>query len=181
MNINGLNNSPNFSALYVNKEGMGETASSLADSLSRQLDYEKNIEKLDKMGVDVVIIKDPKNEEDRAKIVFADSNNNLYKINGKDHIKTGKTYDIGLRESYYDDNCEGVMDAIKGILRGTIKDKTTRPTNTQKELLSAFPIRDNVLAGKKPYDNLGIDFSDTDPDYNDPDWQRYAASIDFEA
>lgn len=40
MNINGLNNSPNFSALYVNKEGM-ETASSLADSLSRQLDYEK--------------------------------------------------------------------------------------------------------------------------------------------
>ena len=181
MNINGLNNSPNFSALYVNKEGMGETASSLADSLSRQLDYEKNIEKLDKMGVDVVIIKDPKNEEDRAKIVFADSNNNLYKINGKDHLKTGKAYDVGTRTLCYDENYEGVMAAMKGILRGTIKDKTTRPTNTQKELLAAFPIRDNVLAGKKPYDNLGIDFSDTDPDYNDPDWQRYAASIDFEA
>lgn len=181
MNINGLNNSPSFSALYVNKEGMGETASYLTDSLSRQLDYEKDVDELDKMGVDVVIIKDPKNVEDRAKIVFADSNNNLYKINGKDHIKTGKTYDIGLRESYYDDNCEGVMDAIKDILRGTIKDKTTRPTNTQKELLSAFPIRDNVLANKKPYDNLEIDFSDIDPDYNDPDWQRYAASIDFEA
>ena len=38
MNIDGLNNSPSFSALYVNKEGMGETASYLTDSLSRQLD-----------------------------------------------------------------------------------------------------------------------------------------------
>lgn len=181
MNINALSHSPSFRALYVDKEGMGEIASSLTDLLSRHLEYETDIDRLDKMGVDVVVIKDPQHSEDRAKIIFADSDNNLYKINGKDHLKTYKFYDITTKESYYGDNADAVMDAVEDILSGKIKDKTTRVTKTKKELLSAFPIRDNVLANKEPFDELGIDFSDVDPDYSDPEWEEYAASTEFEA
>lgn len=181
MKINSTNYSPNFSSLYVNKEGMGNVASMLCDSLSRQLEYDENTDKLDEMGVDIVILKDPKNEEDRAKIIFADSNNNLYKINGKDHLKTGKTYDIGKKEARYDENYEGVISAIKGILSGQIKSKTTKTTSTKKELISMFPIRNNVLANKEPFDKLGIDFLEAEPDYNDPDWQNYSTSINFDA
>ena len=181
MNINSLNHSPSFSALYIDKEGMGDVASNLTDSISRSLDYNKDVDKLDKIGVDIIIIKDPKNEKDRAKIIFADSDNRLYKINGKDHIKTGKTYDIASKKAFYDENLSEIYRTMEGILDGTIKEKTTKPTQTLREILSAFPIRDNVFDRKKPYDDLGIDFSEIDPDYNDYDWQKYATSIDFEA
>lgn len=160
MNINGLNHSPNFSGLYVDTDGMGSTASAMAESLSRKIEYSDEVDRLDKMGVDVIIIQDPKNKEDRAKVIFADGDNRLYKIDGKDHLKTDKFFDIGFKQTYYSDNANSVFSAMKGILNGTFQKKTTRPTQTQREMLEKFPIRDNVLDRQEPECGHSIDFCD---------------------
>ena len=81
MNIStNLNCGTNFKALYVDKTGMGETASVMAESLSRQLSYLDCIDKLDQKGIDTIIIRDPKNSEDRAMVAFIDPKNRLFKI-----------------------------------------------------------------------------------------------------
>lgn len=150
MNISSNSNYlPKFGTLYVDKSGMGDTASALAESLSRQIEYTDSIDKLDKMGVDTIIIKDPKNAEDRAMIAFIDPQNRLYKVGNKDHIKTGKLYDIGLRDMVYDENTDAVLKAAEDIASGRLTKKTSKKTQTLAAILNAFPIRNN---------NIGIDY-----------------------
>lgn len=150
MNINSISNfSPNFKGLYVETEGMGPVAKEQAKSLERKLAYNYDVDILDDMGVDVVIIADPKSKDgDRAKILFADPDNRLYKIDGKDHIKTGKTYDVGFKESTYSDNYEGVVKVMNDIITGKIFKKTAKPTQSSNEMVRLIPLRNNNLEGE---------------------------------
>ena len=179
MNTGVINNPPNFSALYVEKDGMGQTASKLADSLSSKLDYDNVVDLLDKKGVDIVIMPDPDNSEDRAKIIFADTDNRLYKIDGKDHMKTGKTYDIGSRKLQYDDNISKVIETAYKILKGEITAKTTRPTKTQSVLMEKFRLRDRMFEEKIIPDNPYLELFDNIIYYNHPECQEYG-NINFE-
>ena len=150
MNISSNSNYiPQFGTLYVDKTGMGDTASVIAESLSRQIQYSDSIDKLDKMGVDTIILKDPKNTEDRAIIAFIDPRNRLYKVGNQDHIKTGKSYDLGSRNMVYDENTDAVLKAAEDIASGRLTKKTTKMTQTLAAILNAFPIRSK---------NLDIDF-----------------------
>ena len=76
----------------------------------------------------------PDNSEDRAKIILADTNNRLYKIDGKDHLKIGKTYNIGSRKLQYDNSFSKVIETAYKILKGEITTKTVKPTKTQSAL-----------------------------------------------
>ncbi len=136
---------PNFKALYVDTEGMGRTASALAESLARQIDYSDSIDNLDKMGVDTVIIKDPKNSEDRAMIAFIDPQNRLYKIGNQDNIRTIKQYDIKSKSVIYDENVDAVLNTADDIVAGRLTKKTSKMTKTLAEILRAFPIRSNSI------------------------------------
>lgn len=150
MNISTNSNcGTNFKALYVDKTGMGATASAMAESLSRQIEYSDSICKLDKMGVDTIIIKDPQNTEDRALVAFIDPQNRLYKFGNKDHIKTGKFFDIGTRETFYDENTDAVLAAADDIASGRLTKKTSRMTKTLANILNSFPVRSN---------NIGMDY-----------------------
>ena len=180
MNIGAINTSPNFSALYIEKDGMGRTASELADSLLSGLEYEKVVNLLDEKGVDIVIMPDPDNSEDRAKIIFADMDNRLYKIDGKDHLKTGKNYDLRTRTAEYYDNISKVIETAYKILKGEITAETTRPTKTQRALVEKFRVRDSMLEEKIIPDNPCLELFDDDIDYNCPEYQEYG-NIDFEA
>ncbi len=159
MNINNsFNFSTNFKALYVEKTGMGKTASSLAESIARSLDYADCIDRLDQIGIDTIIIKDNKSSEDRAKIAFIDPKNRLFKINGKDHIKTIKAYDIVNRSIVYDENLDSIVDAAKGIADGRYTQKTSKRTQTLAAILDVIPIRSNSFEGQEPFSDIGINF-----------------------
>ncbi len=152
MNINGNPNClPNFKALYVEKTGMGKTASYLAESIANSIEYSDCIDKLDRMGIDTIIIKDNKDSEDRVKVAFIDPKNRLFKIDGKDHIKTIKKYDIGRRYMVYDENLDAIFDAAKGIANGHYTKKTSKVTQTLTDILHSFPIRSNS--------DMSIDFN----------------------
>lgn len=155
MNINSVSNySPNFKGLYVETKDMGAIAKKQAASLEKKLAYNYDVGILDDMGVDVVIIADSESPDDRAKILFADPDNRLYKINGKDHIKTGKTFHIGYNISEYSDNYDGVAQVMKDIISGKIFKKTTKPTISSNEMVEKIPIRDNNLDGSAFEDYL---------------------------
>ena len=150
MNINSISNfSPNFKGLYVETEGMGPVAKEQAKSLERKLAYNYDVDILDDMGVDVV------------KILFADPDNRLYKIDGKDHIKTGKTYDVGFKESTYSDNYEGVVKVMNDIITGKIFKKTAKPTQSSNEMVRLIPLRDNNLEGES-FEDYMIDIDEND-------------------
>ena len=62
---------------------MGENASYLAESIATSIEYIDSIDKLDRMGIDTIIIKDDKDSEDRVKVAFIDPQNRLFKIEGR--------------------------------------------------------------------------------------------------
>lgn len=160
MNIStNANYGPNFKALYVEKAGMGETASCLAESIARQIDYLDCMEKLDNQGIDTIIIKDPKNSEDRAMVAFIDSKNRLFKIGKRDHIKTNKSYDLKSRSMVYDENLETVIKAANDIANGKLTKKTSKMTQTLAAILKEIPIRSNSFDGMEPLSDIGIDFT----------------------
>lgn len=81
MKINPLSCSPNFGKIYVSNKNMTKQAEAYSAVLEKELDYSEAIKRLDKLGVDVVILGDkdfPKNLE----IVFVDSKNDLIKLKG---------------------------------------------------------------------------------------------------
>ena len=155
--INRIGNNPNFGGLYVDKDGMGQMASALSESLARQLEYSDTVDKLDKMGVDVVIIKDSKNPDDRAKVAFVDSKDRLFKIGDNDLVKTIKTYKLPERRAEYDDNIDTVLNVADNIAQGNITKRTTRMTQTLYDVLQSFPVRSNSLKGQEPFEEHGID------------------------
>ena len=160
MNIStNANYKPNFKALYVERAGMGETASVMAESLSRQLSYLDCIDKLDQKGIDTIIIRDPKNSEDRAMVAFIDPKNRLFKIGRRDHIKTNKSYDLKSRSMVYDENLETVIKTAKDIANGKLTKKTSKMTQTLATILKEIPVRSNSLEGQEPFSKLGIDFT----------------------
>ena len=141
MNIGMLNNNLNFGRVLVSTDGMGKMASALANKLEQEINYSDSIRDLDNMGVDVVIISDPESREDRAKILFATKDDHLYKIDGKDYMRTGKTFDIGRKRTDYSTNSEKVLDVAQKIVDGEIASKTIGTTKSVKEMLSQFWIR----------------------------------------
>lgn len=163
--MNVSNNSLNFGRVLVSTEGMGKTASKLAEKLEQEIEYSSAVSDLDDMGVDVVIISDPENREDRAKVLFATRDDHLYKIDNKDHIKTGKKLDIGMFRALnawdayighdseeqkainkqtatdYSTNSEAVLDASQKIVDGEISKTTKRMTKSVREMLAHFRVR----------------------------------------
>ena len=141
MNVGMSNNNLNFGRVFVSTDGMGSTAAALAEGLNREIEYSQAISDLDDMGVDVVIISDPKNSEDRAKVLFATKDDRLYKVGDKDHMLTGKTFDIGCKSAHYSTNSDAVLDVAEKIVSGEITTTTTKPTKSVKEMLAQFWIR----------------------------------------
>lgn len=167
MNVNaGMSgNNLNFGRVLVSTEGMGKIAAKLAEKLEQEIEYSSAVSDLDDMGVDVVIISDPENREDRAKVLFATRDDHLYKIDNKDHIKTGKKLDIGMFRALnawdaynghdseeqkainkqtatdYSTNSEAVLDASQKIVDGEITRTTKGQTKSVKEMLEHFWIR----------------------------------------
>lgn len=155
------NNNLNFGRVLLSTEGMGSTAAALAEGLNREIEYSQAISDLDDMGVDVVIISDPKNSEDKAKILFATKDDRLYKIGNKDHMTTGKTFNLGewktndafsrwgmqsdednkMKATEYSTNSDAVLDVAQKIVDGEITKTTTKPTKSVKEMLAQFWIR----------------------------------------
>ena len=169
MNVNaGMSgNNLNFGRVLVSTEGMGKTAAKLAEKLEQEIEYSSAVSDLDDMGVDVVIISDPENREDGAKVLFATRDDHLYKIDNKDHIKTGKKLDIGMFRALnawdayigighdsegqkainkqtatdYSTNSEAVLDAAQKIVDGEITRTTKRMTKSVREMLEHFRVR----------------------------------------
>ena len=159
MHINNNSNfQPQFKALYVEKNGMGANASYLAESIATSIEYIDSIDKLDRMGIDTIIIKDDKDSEDRVKVAFIDPQNRLFKIEGKDHIKTIKKYDIGRRSVILDENLDAIVDAAEGIANGRYTKKTSKMTQTLATILKAIPIRSNSFEERAPLSDIGINF-----------------------
>lgn len=168
MNVNaGMSgNNLNFGRVLVSTEGMGKTASKLAEKLEQEIEYSSAVSDLDDMGVDVVIISDPKNREDRAKVLFATRDDHLYKIGNKDYMTTGKTFDMGewkmlnawneyingsntekdaaaskLAATKYSTNADAVLEAAQKIVEGKITQTTTGLTKSVREMLEHFRVR----------------------------------------
>lgn len=167
MNVNaGMSgNNLNFGRVLVSTEGMGKTASKLAEKLEQEIEYSSAVSDLDDMGVDVVIISDPENREDRAKVLFATRDDHLYKIGNKDYMTTGKTFDTGywkmlnawnnlnglntekdaaaskLAATEYSTNADAVLETAQKIVDGEITRTTKGQTKSVKEMLEHFWIR----------------------------------------
>lgn len=168
MNVNaGMSgNNLNFGRVLVSTEGMGKTAAKLAEKLEQEIEYSSAVSDLDDMGVDVVIISDPENREDRAKVLFATRDDHLYKIGNKDYMTTGKTFDTGywkmlnawnayingsntekasaankLAATKYSTNSDAVLEAAQKIVDGEITRTTKGQTKSVKEMLEHFWIR----------------------------------------
>lgn len=164
--MNVSNNSLNFGRVLVSTEGMGKTASKLAEKLEQEIEYSSAVSDLDDMGVDVVIISDPENREDRAKVLFATRDDHLYKIGNKDYMTTGKTFDMGywkmlnawnayingsntekasaankLAATKYSTNSDAVLEAAQKIVDGEISKTTKGMTKSVREMLEHFWIR----------------------------------------
>lgn len=161
--MNVSNNSLNFGRVLVSTEGMGKTASKLAEKLEQEIEYSSAVSDLDDMGVDVVIISDPENREDRAKVLFATRDDHLYKIGNKDYMTTGKTFDTGywkmlnawnayingsntekasaankLAATEYSTNSDAVLETAQKIVDGEITRTTKGQTKSVKEMLEHF-------------------------------------------
>ena len=164
--MNVSNNSLNFGRVLVSTEGMGKTASKLAEKLEQEIEYSSAVSDLDDMGVDVVIISDPENREDRAKVLFATRDDHLYKIGNKDYMTTGKTFDMGkwkmlnawnayingentekasaankLAATKYSTNSDAVLEAAQKIVDGEISKTTKGMTKSVREMLEHFRVR----------------------------------------
>jgi len=141
MNISAISGAkPAFKQLLVSTDDMGSMAKMMTDELEREISYASEIHELDKRGIDVVIFADSKSPDDRAKIVFVNRENKLFKNGDKDHFRTGKEYSFKHNDMLYYTNSGDILDFAGKILRGEAK-TTTKPTNSLREMLKYIPIR----------------------------------------
>ena len=93
MNIMPISSSTqSFKRLLVSEDGMGETAKWLTRNIEQQLSYDSRIDMLEEKGIDVLVFSDSKNSSDRVKVAIVTPYNRLYKHEGKDHVKTEKSW-----------------------------------------------------------------------------------------
>ena len=145
---NNTSYQPSFKELLSSPYELNETGRQVAQNLENALSYRPEIEELDKKGIDVVIYPFNDKFKNKAKISIIDSENRIFKHNGKEFVST-TNYIIGHNPDgtfkwASSDNYDEVMKYIKSVLNGTAK-QTKKATTTLKNILTNFPIRKNWL------------------------------------
>ncbi len=162
MNINCLSSSPvNFTGIYVNDLGMTRTVQDRVNAFVAPLDYEKSIDELDKMGVDVLITSVDNQNGQGAKIIFADTDNRAYKVSGAFSINTGTLYPFNCSDDIadYENNLivTSILKTAKNILNGTITEKSIKPSSV---VVREFPMRDSILDRQDYPDKHGLTYDE---------------------
>ena len=145
---NATNYSPNFKQLLCTSQGLNYEGKKMVEALDGALSYRPEIDELDKRGIDVIVYPCNDGTGNKAKVSIIDSDNKLFKHEGKDSVCTLREVighdDKGhfIWKSY--DNYAEVMDYINSVLNGTAP-KVTRVTKSLKEVLTHFPVRQNWL------------------------------------
>ena len=149
MRISNISNhQPNFKQLLCTSCNLKYEGKKMVESLDDALSYRPEIDQLDKKGIDVIVYPYNDGHGNKAKVSIIDSDNRIFKHNGKDYVSTSSEIighdDKGhfIWHSY--DNYPEVMDYINDVLNGTAQ-KATRVTKSLKEILTHFPIRSNWL------------------------------------
>ena len=93
MNITPIGkNIPNFGNIYIAPKNMGKELNNIVGTVAKALYVTCDIsDRLNDKNVDIFIYEDKKNPSLRAKVVFADNNLNVYKID-KNKFSTGTTF-----------------------------------------------------------------------------------------
>lgn len=145
MNISPMSSSmQSFKRLLVSEDGMGETAKWLTRNIEQQLSYDSRIDMLEEKGIDVLVFSDSRNAEDRVKVALVNPENQLYKHEGKDHVKSEKSYDIGHKTIHYGTNLEKISEFMDQVLAGKAP-TAKRAKITLGEIIKNFSVRANNI------------------------------------
>lgn len=145
MNISPMSSSmQSFKRLLVSEDGMGETAKWLTRNIEQQLSYDSRIDMLEEKGIDVLVFSDSRNAEDRVKVALVNPENQLYKHEGKDHVKSEKSYDIGHKTINYGTNLEKISEFMDQVLAGKAP-TAKRAKITLGEIIKNFSVRANNI------------------------------------